>query len=33
MGEPVYAVTPTKLIAIDESDFVGAATRWIFEDS
>jgi hypothetical protein len=31
MGEPVYAVAPTKVIAIDESDFVGAITRWIFE--
>jgi len=31
MGEPVYVVTPAKVIAIDEGDFVGGATRWTFD--
>jgi PPOX class probable F420-dependent enzyme len=33
MGEPVYVVTPAKVIGIDEGDFVGGATRWTFDGS
>ena len=31
MGEPVYVVTPRKVFAMDEGDFVGSATRWTFD--
>lgn len=34
LGEPVFAVTPSKVIALIEvaEQFAGTATRWIFDD-
>ena len=30
LGEPIYAVHPTVAFGLQESDFVGSATRWKF---